>query len=561
MKKITLMLAFAVLSMAANALTIFYKNTNNWQEVAAYTFSAETLGTWPGTVMTAVADHEGWFSIDVDETKTSSIIFNNNNKGSQTGNLTIDAAKPYYNEGWTTGFDGEVIVETYTVYYNNVNNWDKVYAYGWGGSAVTAGWPGDEMSPVTEQAGWYAIDFRGGLPEKIIFNKGEGGAGNQTDDLIVDAENLYYNNGWTNGFTGEIVVVTPEAMYLKHPFDGSTWEWKAMAKNTDNTFTLDAYWQGTGANVNTEMNDAGAKWFPADDISNCPAITGVMVTYVYDATTASLSIVADETPAVYLTVPTSAVIGEKVEFSATSANVSNPVYIYSVQTPGTSEYVALEGNTYTPEVEGVYGVKVTVTGDGLEQALEDTKQMTVTKTVELNGDYYLVGYINGADYGIEADADNTGEYKFVDGKLTATFTADSYVFIKTGDNQNWYMAMEYAGESPAVLVNTLAGGKEKLFVPGNVQVDFTLVANSDATLTLSYVTKSGTALDNLTAEYVLAVSNGNLAIMLDNAAPVAVYTVGGQVIDAQTTANYSRNLTTGVYIVRIGTATEKIVVF
>ena len=35
--------------------------------------------------------------------------------------------------------------------------------------------------------------------------------------------------------------------------------------------------------------------------------------------------------------------------------------------------------------------------------------------------YYLVGYINGADHGCEGDYQNMGSYKFVDGKLVATF--------------------------------------------------------------------------------------------------------------------------------------------
>ena len=50
------------------------------------------------------------------------------------------------------------------------------------------------------------------------------------------------------------------------------------------------------------------------------------------------------------------------------------------------------------------------------------------------------------------------------------------------------MAESYCSASPAVLhdtsVNTAAG--EKLFVPGNQEVTFTLVENSDGTLTLSY---------------------------------------------------------------------------
>ncbi|MBQ7345419.1 MAG: hypothetical protein IJW45_05080, partial [Oscillospiraceae bacterium] len=62
-------------------------------------------------------------------------------------------------------------------------------------------------------------------------------------------------------------------------------------------------------------------------------------------------------------------------------------------------------------------------------------------------DYYLFGYINGADYGCEADWETLGEYRFVDGKVTAFFTQDSYVALKSGDNQDWYMLSAYYGES------------------------------------------------------------------------------------------------------------------
>ena len=101
-------------------------------------------------------------------------------------------------------------------------------------------------------------------------------------------------------------------------------------------------------------------------------------------------------------------------------------------------------------------------------------------------DYYLVGYINGADYGCNDDWANLGEYKFESGKLTATFTQDSYVFIKTGDNAGWYMASAYCTDTTVTLANTSTGTSEKLFVPGNVELTFTLVENTDGSLTLSY---------------------------------------------------------------------------
>ena len=77
-------------------------------------------------------------------------------------------------------------------------------------------------------------------------------------------------------------------------------------------------------------------------------------------------------------------------------------------------------------------------------------------------DYYLVGYINGANYGCEEDWENLGEYKFVDGKLTTTFYNDSYVFVKTGDNANWYLAESYCTDTTVTLIKDKS---EKLFVP------------------------------------------------------------------------------------------------
>ena len=113
--------------------------------------------------------------------------------------------------------------------------------------------------------------------------------------------------------------------------------------------------------------------------------------------------------------------------------------------------------------------------------------VTVTEAVaEPETEYYLIGYINGADYGCNDDYANLGEYKFVDGRLTASFTSDSYVFLKTGDNANWFMTQAYAGASPATFHNTTTGASEKLFVPGGVELAFTLEENEDGTLTLSY---------------------------------------------------------------------------
>ena len=114
-------------------------------------------------------------------------------------------------------------------------------------------------------------------------------------------------------------------------------------------------------------------------------------------------------------------------------------------------------------------------------------------TFTVTQDYYLFGYINGANYACEGDSANLGTYKFEDGKLTATFDCDSYVAVKTGDNANWYMTNGYDGNATSVtLYNTSSSiaVPEKMFVPGGVEVTFTLTVNSNDTLTLSYSTNT-----------------------------------------------------------------------
>ena len=96
-------------------------------------------------------------------------------------------------------------------------------------------------------------------------------------------------------------------------------------------------------------------------------------------------------------------------------------------------------------------------------------------------DFYLVGYLNNADYGIVADIDNMGDYKFVDGKVTVNLTADSYVQVKD-NNKSIYGTAAYSTDKSASMA---IGGGEKMFVPAG-NITFTLVVNADGSVTLSY---------------------------------------------------------------------------
>ena len=103
-------------------------------------------------------------------------------------------------------------------------------------------------------------------------------------------------------------------------------------------------------------------------------------------------------------------------------------------------------------------------------------------------DYYLFGFINGANYGCEDDYANMGKYRFSNGKLIVKLEKDSYVGVKTEGNGIWYMTDGWSGNvSSTELYNT---GKltnaDKFYIPGNVYLTLTLKENADGSVTLSY---------------------------------------------------------------------------
>lgn len=103
-------------------------------------------------------------------------------------------------------------------------------------------------------------------------------------------------------------------------------------------------------------------------------------------------------------------------------------------------------------------------------------------------DYYLFGHINGSNYGCEEEFEKIGEYRFANGQLTVYFTQDSYVGVKSEDNQQWYMTAGWQDQATSVTLynsKTLSDA-DKLYVPGNMVVNFVLTDHGNDTYTLSY---------------------------------------------------------------------------
>lgn len=122
---------------AVAATTLYYVDHNNWGNVNAYMWNDNgNNGSWPGAAMALVGTvgdkAYSYYSISFAQGAYTSIIFNGG--GSQTADLTIDPAKPYFYDGeWYTWDDLlaklAAPVVTYDYYIaGNMNGWNKASA-------------------------------------------------------------------------------------------------------------------------------------------------------------------------------------------------------------------------------------------------------------------------------------------------------------------------------------------------------------------------------------------------------------------------------------------------
>lgn len=344
-----------------------------------------------------------------------------------------------------------------TLYYVNSGNWASVNAYVWptGGNGIV-GWPGAEATATGEKAkGFdvYSYTFDETLADNVIFNDGSA----QTGDMSFDASKPYcYGEQWYASIAeieGAGDIQTYDYYIAGAKVDGTDW---VCGKNWNPA--------GCGLANNTvtyENLPAGNYIFKVTDGS-------WVTTWGFDnLATPSDMFTRQDTDNIQITL-------------ASAATVT----------------ISFDGSSISITVVGGEGEGGEEGGDqgGEEGGEEGGDDPIDTPTA---AGYYLVGYINGANYGCEEDYLNPGEYKFVDGSLTATFDADSYVFIKTGDNAKWYLFETYCTETSGVLIENKS---EKMLVPGGQELTFTLVENGDGSLTLSYTTGTTTDLEDVDAE-------------------------------------------------------------
>ena len=478
--------------------TVYLKPNSNWLQANAR-FAMYYFGSSNGWV-DATKVEDGIYSVAIPAGSWSGIIFtrmnpattenNWNNKWNQTNDITSqDSAKNMY-----------VIAD---------NTWDK------GGGSWDTYTPAGTTTPVVETTAPVVettapvVETTAPASDTITVKF--------TDGLNWGSVNVYYWN------------------------DGPAWPGTAMEKDVVNDYGQQVYkatipaaatgviFNGGGAqtvDITTGIAD-GAQWYPTGEWENGKAKVG----YVPETTAPETTVPETTTPDIK---------NVYVDFTNVTDAPGHAwfAWTWNDNEEGTWEYVQKYGyvavkdnvlfaNFESTEVERKWDNVLAQTVDVavkdmaddtllyvknekdsqghylVETAPEPTTIPVTTEpdtipyttvpetTVPTETNYYLFGWINGANYACEEDAANMGEYKFEGGDLMARFAQDSYVAVKTEGNANWYMTDGYPGDqaTSATLKNTKVTGENsnKLKVPGNTDVRFTLVDNGDDTFTLSYV--------------------------------------------------------------------------
>ncbi|MBQ4521770.1 MAG: starch-binding protein [Lachnospiraceae bacterium] len=211
--------------------TVYYKNTNNWNNVYAYYWSDsnKNMTTWPGVPMTSIGNNE--YSVEIPKNATN-IIFSNQGS-SKTDDLDLPGMDMIYNNGSWSKYGSDPIKPTiHNIYYKNTSNWSNVYAYYWSDSNTKmTTWPGVQMTSVGDNS------YGTSIPEDakyIIFNNG---SGTKTDDLTLAGLNKIYNNGsWSDYGNGTIIPIDKNIYY----------------KNTNNWNSVYAYyWSDSNTKMTT----------------------------------------------------------------------------------------------------------------------------------------------------------------------------------------------------------------------------------------------------------------------------------------------------------------------
>lgn len=354
---------------------------------------------------------------------------------------------------------------------------------------VTALAEGEAAYYVAGDKALCGVDWSPDAAENQMEHKGDGTYVKVYPNVAAGTYNLKVTDGtwdhsWGDNGSNYTFVVTSECA-VTVTFDSNTETVSVTGENVTKKTSLNverivAVGNGDGSWLN------GVAWDPASDDNKLTEVSEG----VYEIT--------------YMGIPAGP--SYQVKFAANGSWADNWGGTYTGSGVETDAVYNADGNITFAIDYAAADVTLKLDLTGFDYSTKSGAKFTITiaeAEAPVVVDYYLFGYINGANYGCEEDYETMGDYKFVNGKLTAQFDGTSYVAVKTTGNADWYMTDDWQGEVTEVtLYNTkdLGDTANKLMVPGGVEVTFTLVENPDGTLTLSYAETSG--MNKVTIHYL-----------------------------------------------------------
>lgn len=214
------------IEIVEDSTTYYFYNKDGWKNVYAYAWTEETVAITP-----QIGDYVLMGNLLGDETQwtaegsvklfynelTHEYVFEGLKltAGMQFKIVFLDDVNLYFNtieQGvdnslYSYSDDGNIVISQDGIYnfYFKVDSNELYFATGTKEKApnteivsdvVTSDWPGDLMTAVPNHDGWYSVKLDNA--HKLIFTDN---VGNQTDNIIIDTENHYFNGEqWVSDF-------------------------------------------------------------------------------------------------------------------------------------------------------------------------------------------------------------------------------------------------------------------------------------------------------------------------------------------------------------------------
>lgn len=389
------------------AHTIYFINHAAWAQVYAHMWGASPGTEWPGdtmTLTTSVTEKNRYTVYAVTFTPNYTNIKFNNGFGLETGDLTIDFAKPYYYNGqWyatleecdpitvtLSGLENRYLVGENATLSSSSNLTNASYSY-----EVKI----DEGEYVELENNPYTFAVAGEYTFKVTATGDEGSKSVTQTVNVYNPLTLYFVNkeSWATPY---IYIFTTD-YYKAWPGDAMT---LTEAKTEKNEYAVYTY--TFPANLYSKVIFSNNGENQTADLDIAPSTP-----YRYNGEWfATLAECDPNQSADFTNVAATILQGTNIEFAATSTNITNPAYTYYVKADGGEYGDAV--TAYNFDALGKFVVKVEATGDNTESAIVREKNVEVyaTRTYH-NGEVIKVDFsdVSGDVKGVNFPYNNTSE--------------------------------------------------------------------------------------------------------------------------------------------------------